>query len=152
MPVTGRVLGVDFGERRVGLALSDPLGITAQPLVTLQIASLTQAVEEVARVAREEEAVLVVVGYPLLLSGEAGALARRVERFAVALEAALGIPVLKWDERLSSVQASRVVREEGKRRAPRGREDRVAASLILAAYLDRERARQEQAHPGQAGD
>lgn len=132
-----RVLGVDFGDRRVGLAVSDPLGLTARPAETLEVESLADAVEQVALAADRHQVSAVVVGYPVHLDGGAGARARRVDRFMRRLRERTGLPVVPWDERLSSVAAERVLREAGKRRGPRGPVDRIAASLLLAAYLER---------------
>src|SRR5262245_41969152 len=127
-----RVLAVDFGDRRVGLALSYPLGVIAQPLPTITVHSLAEAVQQVADLARTRGVATIVVGLPLHLSGEKGARAGRSERFARELERATGIHVVLWDERLSSAEATRYLREDGRRHHSRGDVDRVAASLILA--------------------
>ena len=136
-----RVLGVDFGGRRVGLAVSDSLGLTAQPLATLEVSSLADAVAQVAETAREAGVALIVVGYPLLLSGKRGELARRVDRFAAALEETSGLPVKRWDERLTTVEANRLLRHKSegrrKRRVKPGEADRLAACLLLGSFLER---------------
>jgi putative Holliday junction resolvase len=134
-----RVLAVDFGERRVGVAISDALGLTAQPLPTLEVSSLADAVRQLAQLVAETGAATIVVGLPLHLSGAHGARAARSERLARELEHATGLPVVLWDERLTSAEATRYLREDGKRRRARGDTDRVAATLMLAAYLERRR-------------
>jgi len=143
-----RILAVDFGDRRLGLAISDELGLTAQPLPTLHVQSIGEAVREVTRIAHDREVVTIVVGLPLLLSGEKGPRAVRTERFASELAAATGLPVRFQDERLTSAEAARYLdpgsargdaRAHDMRRRARGETDRVAAALILSSWLDRHR-------------
>jgi putative Holliday junction resolvase len=144
---------VDYGDRRVGLALSDVKRVMALPHGMLEVASREEAVHGVAQAARETGAALIVVGYPLLLSGERGELSRRVDRFVAALREEVDVPVVTWDERLSTVEATRVLRLEregrrggrGARRPPRGAADAMAASLLLASWLERTRGRGEDA-------
>jgi putative Holliday junction resolvase len=130
-----RVLSVDPGERRVGLAISDPLGITAQGLPTFDrksgdVLAHLRALCERYQVAR------IVVGRPLSLSGRETDSTRRAAEFARVLADQLSIPVDLWDERLSSVEAQRVLAGA---RAEKGAVDRVAAVLILQGYLDAKR-------------
>lgn len=132
---SGRVLGVDPGERRVGLAISDPLGITAQGLPTFDRKSGDVFAHLRALVARYEVA-RVVVGRPLSMSGRESESTKRADELARAIEAALSIPVVPWDERLSSAEAQRVLAGT---RAAKGAVDRVAAVLILQGYLDAHR-------------
>ncbi|MEO5616403.1 MAG: Holliday junction resolvase RuvX [Candidatus Eisenbacteria bacterium] len=137
-----RVLAVDWGSRRVGLALSDPTGLLASGLPTLQVAGRLQAIEGVARVARESEAERIVVGLPLLLSGERGEAAREAESFAADLGLAAGLPVEMLDERLTSALSTRRIHETGLRGAKaRARIDQGAAIALLETWLDRARAR-----------
>jgi len=126
-----RVLGIDPGERRVGIAVSDPLGITAQGLATFDRAR-GDIVEHVRGLVREYDVERIVVGRPLSLAGGETDSTRRAEVLARAL-AALNVPVDLWDERLSSVEAQRVLAGA---RAGKGAVDRIAAVLILQGYLD----------------
>jgi putative Holliday junction resolvase len=137
-----RVLGVDLGSARVGLALSDPEGLTAQPLEVLKDAGPEGFVGLVAGRARELEVAEIVVGLPLRLDGRRGPEAEAAEAFAKELEAETSIPVRLWDERLSTVEAERAMRTAGiKAKRQRGSVDKVAAALVLSAYLDSRRSR-----------
>lgn len=130
--MTGRVLAIDPGARRVGLAVSDPLGITAQGLDTFDRRG-GDLLAHIESIAREYEITLIVVGNPLSMSGrdsEGSALARAL---ASELGKRLSLPVELWDERLSSAEAHRVLAGT---RAQKGAVDRVAAMLILQGYLD----------------
>jgi putative Holliday junction resolvase len=132
-----RIVGIDYGRRRVGLSLSDPLRLTAQPLTTLTVTSMADAIAKVCRTLAEYEIALVVIGRPGSLSGGGGQMAEEVEKFAGGL-AKRGFAVELVDERLSSREAKRVLRMMGKsEREMRGRTDIVAAQLILQKYLDR---------------
>lgn len=133
----GRVLALDVGEVRVGLALSDPMGWTAQPLGFVPRRPQRAFLEAVREIVATREVVRAVVGLPLLLSGEKGARAVDAESVAAALREALGIPVDTWDERLTTVQAERALREGSVRGADRRRKvDAVAAAVLLQSYLD----------------
>ena len=135
-----RVLAVDWGARRVGLALSDPTGLLATGLPTLEVKSREEAIAQVARVAREREAERIVVGLPLLLSGRRGEAAERAEDFAHALGAMAGVPVELLDERLTSALSLRRLHETGMRGArARARVDQGAAVALLETWLDRAR-------------
>jgi putative Holliday junction resolvase len=136
----GRILAVDPGERRVGLAISDPLGITAQGLPTFDRKSGDIFAHLRALKARFELA-RVVVGRPLSLSGRESESSRRAAEFARAIADALSLPVELWDERLSSAEAQRVLAGT---RAEKGAVDRVAAVLILQGYLDAKRRSEPQ--------
>jgi putative Holliday junction resolvase len=131
------VLALDVGEVRVGLALSDPMGWTAQPHGFVPRHPKRAFVEAVRAIVETREVVRAVVGLPLLLSGEKGARAVDAESVAAALREALDIPVETWDERLTTVQAERALREGSVRRADRRRKvDAVAAAVLLQSYLD----------------
>lgn len=133
-----RVLGVDFGERRIGLAVSDELAITAKPLYTIESRGYRADAARVAEVARAQGAGAILVGLPLHMSGESSPLAKRARRFAQALGAVTEVPVEMWDERLSTVEAERALRETGlSRDRRRERIDAAAAAIILQSYLDR---------------
>jgi putative Holliday junction resolvase len=127
-----------LGEVRIGLALSDPLGITAQPLESLHPTGPRKAIDAIVRVARHHEVHTVVVGLPLLLSGEEGTQAAHAREVAEQLRRRLaGVRVELWDERLTTVQAERTLIEAGMRRKKRKRNvDSLAALLILQSYLD----------------
>jgi putative Holliday junction resolvase len=134
----GRVLAVDLGEQRIGLALSDPLRITAQPLETLRCVGPRKDLQAIVDRARQHDVARIVVGLPLLLSGEEGAKAADAREVAERLRRRLrDVPVELWDERLTTVQAERAMIEGNvRRRARRKRVDTVAAALILQSYLD----------------
>ncbi len=136
-----RVLGVDYGERRVGLAVSDPTGTIAQPLPTLtRRAGKRPPVQAIADLAREWQVEAVVVGLPLTLEGDESDWTRETRAFAERLAQRTGLPLHFVDERLTSVRAERAVRSLGLRRAEREdktRVDAAAAVLILQAFLDR---------------
>jgi putative holliday junction resolvase len=133
----GRILGVDLGDVRVGLAVSDPEGTVATPLATLPAGD--DVASDIARVAREHSVSRVVVGLPRTLAGREGRAAQHARRVAAAL-AEKGLEVDMWDERFTSAEAERAMLETGaKRRERRGAADRVAATLILQAYLDSRR-------------
>lgn len=134
----GRILAVDLGRRRIGLAVSDPLGLTAQGLPSLQRGP--DPVGQVLATCRKWEVDAVVVGLPLNMDGTRGPAARAAEEFATALASHSGLPVATWDERLSSVAAEKVLIEGGVRRGKRRQEgliDRGAATVILQGYLER---------------
>lgn len=136
-PASGRVLALDLGAVRVGLAISDPLGITAQPLGVIPREGRAKLVLRVRGLIEEHGAARILVGHPLLLSGEAGEKARDAEDIAAALRDAVGLPVRLWDERLSTRQAERALLEGNVRRERRrGSVDAMAAALILQSFLD----------------
>jgi putative Holliday junction resolvase len=133
-----RVLAVDWGERRIGLAVSDPQGVIAIGLDTLEVSGIEQAVLMVSEAAREHEAERIVVGLPLLMSGERGTAAQTVERFAALLERKCGLPVETYDERLTTALSQRRLRETGVRTGhARARVDQGAAIALLESYLMR---------------
>ncbi len=130
---------MDWGKRRIGLAVSDPRGVIATGLETLEVRSVEQALERVTAVAAAVEAERVVVGLPLLLDGTRGEAARAAQGFADALARRLAIPVDTYDERLTSTISERRLREVGVRRTGhrRGRIDQGAAVALLESYLHR---------------
>ena len=137
----GRIMAVDYGERRIGLAVSDLTAtLAANPLPTLDSKAVKGAPEEeVARLAEEWEVAEIVVGLPLNMDGSHGPMADAASEFADKLAACSGLKVTSWDERLTSVVAQRVQAElnipRGKRKQ-KGRLDRTAALLLLQNYLD----------------
>lgn len=136
-----RVLGIDYGERRIGLAVTDPTRTIASPLDTLQRrAGRRPPLSRLAEIARELEVEALVVGLPLDLQGNETSWCREVRAFGDALASRLEVPVTYVDERLTSVQATRAVRSVGLGKRERERKERVdasAAALILQAWLDR---------------
>jgi putative Holliday junction resolvase len=144
LSVRGRVLGVDHGQRRIGVALSDELGILASPLGILTPQARDRA-EAVASLARQHHVAEIVVGHPRTLRGEVGPQAQRVERFVDALRRAVDVPVRVWDERYSTQEAAD--RLAAGRKRPGGRRgrtapplDALAAAVILQEYLDSRRS------------
>jgi putative holliday junction resolvase len=140
----GRILGLDVGDRRIGVAISDPDQHLAVPLPTVQRDNRGGEVEAIARVVEAEEVVAVVVGLPLSLSGEDSAQTETTREFARRLERRLPVEVVMWDERLSSAEATRLAagpargRSE-RRRMPQADLDAIAATIILQSYLDSRR-------------
>ncbi len=136
MAEPGRVLGLDLGDARIGVAISDDGRRMAVPLGTVRTGAPSD-VKAIADLVAEHGVTLVVIGHPLLLSGEAGERAHLAERFAAALRSLLPVDVVLQDERLSTAQADRALREAGA--SGRGRRraiDRSAATVILQAWLD----------------
>lgn len=132
-----RRIGLDIGERRIGVAVSDPSGRVATPLKVLDARDLARDPSPLRRLVDDYEAAEIVVGLPLTMSGEEGPQAVAVKSTARRLLEPLGVPVLYHDERLSSAQAERAMAEAGAdARARRGSVDMVAAALLLQSYLD----------------
>src|SRR5688500_992536 len=132
-----RILGLDIGKRRIGVAVSDPLGLLARPVETVRAVSLNVDVAHIAALARELEAELIVVGDPLHMSGEAGTMSGRAHKFGEVLREATGLPVEYCDERLTSVEAERILRDQGvSPRKAREQIDAMAAAVILQSYLN----------------
>lgn len=139
--VAGRRLSVDLGTVRIGLALSDPLGITAQPLAVLRRESLAKDLDRLADLVAGNDVVEIVLGLPLALSGEAGESAARAEAFAAKLRGRVEVPVVLWDERLTTAQAERLlVAADVSRRRRRQVVDSLAASILLESYLQASRS------------
>jgi len=133
-----RILAVDWGERRIGLAVSDPRGIIATGLETLSVRGRDDALTRVTAVAGEVEAERIVVGLPLLMNGSRGEAAHAAESFAEALRERVGVPVDTYDERLTSTISERRLKEVGVRTGhARGRVDQGAAIALLESYLSR---------------
>jgi putative Holliday junction resolvase len=132
-----RILGLDVGSKTIGLAVSDPLGITAQGLVTLRRQNKRLDFEQLERVMKEYEVTEIVVGLPLRMSGVEGIQAEKMQGFAEQLRQRFQLPVHLWDERLSSAQANRVLRDSEMSIKRRGEVvDRLAAVLILQSWMD----------------
>ena len=135
--MAGRILALDLGKRRIGLALSDELGLTAQGLETLERTNLREDLARLAQLAAEKNVTLILMGNPLHMSGREGRQAEYVREFAERLKTATRIPVEFWDERLTTVEANRVLRESGISIEKRAKAvDRLAAVILLGSYLD----------------
>ena len=132
-----RLLGIDPGQKRIGLAIAEPETRIALPHRTLERQSLNAAVATICEIIREKGVDAVVIGHPLRLDGTRVIAARRAEEFAKKIRGESGVEAHLWDERYSSEAASRGLREAGVR-GPRSREviDQAAATLILQSYLD----------------
>lgn len=140
-------MALDVGERRIGVAVSDPLGIIARPLAVVQRKTDEEAATQILALLDEQDAGRLVVGYPRLLSGKIGSQAQAVEGFVEILEAATEVPIEMWDERLSTVTAARLMTEQGQStREQKSRIDAVAAAVILQDYLDARRLRASLGH------
>ena len=132
-----RILALDVGKRRIGVAISDELGLTAQGLDTLQRKNNREDYAALTRVAADKHVSLILIGNPVNMSGKEGRQAEWVRQFAEALSAHSGLPVKMWDERLTTVEAERVLRQSGISIQKRARAvDRLAAVLLLQSYLD----------------
>jgi putative pre-16S rRNA nuclease len=137
-----RFLGLDVGNRRIGVAVSDELGLTAQPVLTLERKrSRREDLRSLGRLARRFGVVGIVVGNPVHLSGEASRQAARTQAFAAELGELTGLPIHLWDERLTTREAHRILYEAGHaRQQHRHVVDQVAATLILQSFLDEARS------------
>lgn len=133
-----RYLGIDHGQVRIGVALSDPMGWIASPLLThVRKRKRKQDLAELVRIAIAHEVVEIVIGIPYEMSGDAGKKANEVRQFADALRVLSPVPVVEWDERLTSVQAERSLSVMDVRGARRKElVDQMAAAIILQGYLD----------------
>jgi len=134
--VAGRILAIDYGSRRMGLAVSDPLGITSQGIETLQRKNKRNDFSRLGQVIREYNVLEIVLGYPLRMSGAEGIQTEKVAAFAQELRQKFDLPVHLWDERLTSAEANRVLREADLSIQKRAQAvDRMAAVLILQSFL-----------------
>jgi len=131
-----RILAIDHGTKRIGFALSDELGWTAQPLETFQRRSPEADLRHIQDLVREHEVGLVVIGMPFRLDGELGPAAQAVGQFVRQVEAVLSVPVVTWDERMTTRSAEEVlIAADVSRRKRKGIVDRVAAAILLQSYL-----------------
>ena len=132
-----RVLGIDYGDRRIGIALSDPMRIIASPLCVIDNTGLRHALAVILALCEKHDVSQIVMGLPLNMNGTSGEAAQKVNRFMEELRRRTKIPVLTWDERLSTVSAQHALIEAGTRRENRkGLVDKVAAQIILQHWLD----------------
>ena len=132
-----RILAIDYGGTRIGLALSDPTGTLARPLPFVPAKADAKLARDLSELAKKEEAHLILLGLPRHMSGELGEAAAKVQAFAAILGQNTAVPIKLIDERLSTVQASRQLQEAGKNtRQQRGQIDSEAACVLLQGYLD----------------
>jgi putative Holliday junction resolvase len=136
----GRILAIDYGQKRLGLAISDEMGLTARPLATLERVNRRDDLRRLREIVRKNDVRRIVVGQPLHLDGAQSEMAEEAARFAARIQKALGLPVELADERLSSWEAEQVMAETGTKKRGRGRRDQVAAAVILRDYLARAKA------------
>lgn len=147
-----RILGIDYGEKRIGLAVSDELGITARGIAVLERKSKKVDLEAIAAVVSQYGVDTIVIGYPLRFDGSAGIQCEKVDRFSKALREAIPVPIIAWDETLSTKEAEKLMRKTGvKRKNKRGMVDRIAAAFILQDYLNKKTRLGEADRPGTRG-
>jgi putative Holliday junction resolvase len=132
-----RILGIDYGSKRLGLSVCDELGITAQGLTTVVRKDMGRDLDKIAHYIDEYGIEKIVVGYPVRLDGTQGIQCEKVDRFAERLESRFGLPVIKWDESLSTKEAERILIEADMSRKKRKKVvDKIAAYIILQGYLE----------------
>jgi putative Holliday junction resolvase len=132
-----RVLGIDYGERRIGIAVCDELGITAQGVETIHRKNREADIEAIVALSGRYAVERIVIGYPLRLDGSEGIQCEKINRFLRRLETRVALPVIRWDETLSTKEAEEELRARGVRpEKRRAIVDRVAAAIILQGYLD----------------
>ncbi|MCA9733700.1 MAG: Holliday junction resolvase RuvX [Deferribacteres bacterium] len=140
LPAPGRLLALDYGRVRVGIALSDALQITAQPYITLEkYKNFEHLAQLIKKLCTEKDVVGIIIGVPVNMDGTEGEMALEVKEFVAILSNEVKLPYLLIDERLTSKQAQRVLQQAGKKatRMEKGKLDQIAASFILTGYLDR---------------
>jgi putative Holliday junction resolvase len=134
-----RILALDIGEKRIGVALSDPLRMMARPMLVIMRTSRREDFASIGRLVAENQVSLVVCGYPLSLDGSEGPQGRRIRRYAERLAETLDVPIELWDESYSTVEAEELMQVSRKKMTPQQRRrwvDAVAAAVILQSYLD----------------
>jgi len=132
-----RILALDHGTKRIGVAVSDELKMIAQPLEFIPAEPFADFLTRLKAILREKEVELILLGLPRNMDGTYGPAALKVQDFAAALRGALTIPIQTWDERLTSVQANRFLIQSGVRREKRKEKvDKMAAAILLQSYLD----------------
>lgn len=132
-----RILALDHGAKRIGVAVSDELKLIAQPLEYIPAEPAAAVVDRIRQLVHEKQVELILVGMPRNMDGSYGPAALKVKEFVAALEAAVGVPLRTWDERLTSVQANRYLIQGNVRREKRKEKvDKTAAAILLQSYLD----------------
>jgi putative Holliday junction resolvase len=143
-----RFLGIDYGEKRIGLAVSDPTNTFAQPLTVLENKSQSFVFGEIQKLIEEKSITQVIAGLPKNMDGTLGEKAEEVLSFVKKLKEKIEIPVITWDERLSTVQAHKSLYESGMSLAKRKKKiDKIAAQFILQNYLDFVNSQEEKQEP-----
>lgn len=133
-----RILGIDLGQARTGIAVSDELRMLAHPLETITSSSTVKVAHRVQEIAAEKKVDCIVVGLPRNMNGTLGPAAEMAQKFVNSLRLLVACEVVTWDERLSTVAAQRALQDAGKKtRETRGIRDQIAAQIILQSYLDR---------------
>lgn len=132
-----RIVGIDYGDKRIGVSYSDILGMLAGESFTINVTNPAKALEELCTSIKEHSAEEIVLGYPKHMNSDIGDRAKKSEEIAEYLKKETGLPVILWDERCTTVDAHRILTETGNRgKKRREKVDSVAASLILQSYLD----------------
>ncbi|HEU5407107.1 MAG TPA: Holliday junction resolvase RuvX [Nitrospira sp.] len=135
--MSGRILALDYGTKRIGVALSDELGWTAQPLETFERRTLDWDVTHIAALVGMHNVERVVLGLPLQLDGREGPAVRAMREFTVKLEAGLSVPIVRWDERMTTKAAEELlIAADVSRKKRKGIVDRIAAAILLRSYLE----------------
>lgn len=138
-PINGRILALDLGKKRIGLALSDALGITAQGLPTLQRTRIREDLAALQKLVVDHGVSLILMGNPIHMSGREGRQAEYTREFAERLGEQTGVEIRYWDERLTSVEANRVLKQSGISIEKRAKAvDRLSAVILLGSFLDSE--------------
>jgi putative Holliday junction resolvase len=145
----GCVLGLDVGDRRIGLALSDPGGILASPLTIIEHTTELQDIEAILKIAKEREVERIIVGLPRLMNGDIGPQAQKVQTFVEAIRSHTQIPIEYRDERLTTVTAQRLKQETSSKKKNRNlRYDAMAAAVILQDYLEEQAMNKQRENNG----
>jgi putative holliday junction resolvase len=131
-----RILALDYGHKRIGLALSDEFGLTAQPLATLTRTNRQADIRRLREICREHGVARIVVGHPVHMTGERGVMADEAGRFARRLKKQLGVEVELMDERLTTWEATEIARRSSSKRKPGAHVDDLAAAVLLREYLE----------------
>ena len=132
-----RILGIDHGTRRIGIAVSDELKMIAQPLEYIPAEPFADFLTRLQQLLQEKEVELILVGMPRNMDGTYGPAAQKVQEFVAALKPVVGLPIKLWDERLTSAQANRILIQGNVRRDQRKEKvDKMAAAILLQSYLD----------------
>jgi putative Holliday junction resolvase len=135
-PVNGRILALDLGKKRIGMAVSDPLGLTAQGLPTLQRTTLRADASAIDKICAERDVTLILFGLPLHMDGRESRQSQYTREFAQYLSERIGRQVQFWDERMTSIEAERVLKESGISIEKRAKAvDKLAAQILLESYL-----------------
>ena len=132
-----RILAIDYGMRRIGLAVSDPLQIIATPLDTLKISNYEDGIKQLLAVYNEYMPATIIMGYPLGISGDKTDQTKLVDKVIDSLKSSIDVPIISWDERYTSIQAKSILQQQGRKvREDKGMVDQLAARIMLQEYLD----------------